>query len=69
MTYSSQQLADALQELSKEPVAQDTYGTSPVSAVLDAKDRDLVFPPSVAEFLDEMKRYGESAKSISVGVY
>lgn len=68
MTYASQQLADALQDLAREP-SRAGYGTTKVPSTIDARDEALVFPASVAEFLGEMKRYSESAKSVSVGVY
>lgn len=69
MTDASQQLANALQELSKAPAQKGECATSPVPATFDTHDSGLAFPLSVAEFLDEMHRYTESAKSVSVGVY
>ena len=69
MTYASQQLADALQELAREPKDRAVYGTTKIPSTIDANDRGLVFPAPVAEFLNEMERYSESAKSVSVGVY
>ena len=69
MTCASQQLADALQELAREPKDRAVYGITKIPSTIDANDRGLVFPAPVADFLGEMKRYSESAKSVSVGVY
>jgi hypothetical protein len=69
MTHASQQLADALQGLASEPQDRADCGAAKVPPTIDANDRTLAFPAPVAEFLGEMKRYSESAKSVNVGVY
>lgn len=69
MTYASQQLADALQELAREPIDKKGYGITRVPSTIDTRDKDLVFPPAVASFLEETNRYTESTRAVSVGVY
>jgi len=69
MTYASQQLAAALQELAKEPSHQKGYGTTRVPLAIDTSDKRLVFPPAVASFLENTNRYTEATKAVSVGVY
>ncbi len=69
MTYASQQLAAALQELANEPKDRANYGAFMNPTTIDVNDCTFDFPAPVAIFLDEIKRYSESAKSISVGIY
>jgi hypothetical protein len=69
MTYARQQLAEALQELAKEPIHQKGDGTTRVPSAIDTSDKRLVFPPAVANFLENTNRYTEATKSVSVGVY
>lgn len=69
MTYASQQLADALQELAREPIDKKGYGITKIPSTLDAKDADLEFPPAVAKFLEATSTYSESTKAVSIGVY
>ena len=69
MTYASQQLAEALQELAKEPMDNKGYGTTRVPSVIDTRDNRLEFPPAVASFLEKTNRYTEATKAVSVGVY
>lgn len=69
MTYASQQLADALQELAKETEDKKGYSVTRIPAAIDTTDSGLVFPPAVANFLESTNRYSESTRAVSVGVY
>lgn len=69
MTYASQLLADALQELAREAIENKGYGVTRVPSTIDTKDKRLEFPLEVASFLDKANRYTEATKAVSVGVY
>jgi hypothetical protein len=67
MTYASQQLSEALQELVREPeVPQDyTNRRLPISIETDGNQ----FPPAVADFLARTNRYSAETRGVSVGIY
>lgn len=69
MTYASQQLADALQELASETGSGKNYSATKIPTSIDAKDSTLELPPAVASFLETTSIYSAATKSVSIGVY
>lgn len=67
MTYASKQLAEALQQLTREAEAPRDYTTPRLPDTIEIKE--LQFPPTVAEFLTQASDYSKQTKSVSVGIY
>lgn len=67
MTYASQQLAEALQQLVRDAAVPHDYSNHPLPASIETQvDK---FPPAVADFLEKTSNYAARTKSVSVGVY
>ncbi len=66
MTYASQQLAEALQELVREAEIPH-YSQRQLPASIEING--IQFPQTVAEFLNKTSHYAEQTKAVSIGIY
>jgi hypothetical protein len=67
MTYTSQQLAEALQKLARDgELPRESYAKRELP---DSIETDIQFPSAVAEFLDVTSQYNEQTRTVSVGIY
>ena len=67
MTYATQQLAKALQELVARSQGNATYAGKDVPK--DLSTEDLAFSQEVADFVASRRAYGEKTRNVSVGTY
>jgi len=67
MTYASQQLSEALQELVREPEVPQDYTNRPLPVSIEADENQ--FPAAVADFLTQTSLYTAQTRSVSVGIY
>ncbi len=67
MTYASQQLAEALQQLAREAERPHDYSKRELPVSIETKE--VQFPAAVAKFLEKTSYYTAQTKSVSVGIY
>ena len=67
MTYASQQLAEALQNLARDADLPHDYSKRELPVSI--KTKDVQFPAAVAAFLEKTSHYTEQTKTVSIGIY
>ena len=67
MTYASQKLAEALQQLAREVDRPQDYTKCELPTSIETKE--VQFPAAVAEFLQKTSHYTAQTKNVSVGIY